>query len=158
MWYHRLINSNERRIARTILYRQMKSRNNWYTELKQYAEINNININEQHITKTTYEQFKTEVKTHIQLKIKNDINKIKKSMTKLRNVNPGKRQLYVEECSMQEVSQIMKIRLNMIRAHGNYGGGKCRKCGTQEETTSKIYLTLAMRFTLLPKINIGFHF
>ena len=32
----------------------------------------------------------------------------------------------------------MKVRLHMVGAKGNYGGGKCRRCLVEEETTEHI--------------------
>ena len=32
----------------------------------------------------------------------------------------------------------MKIRLHMVHAKANYGGGTCRSCGEEEETTEHV--------------------
>ena len=62
----------------------------------------------------------------------------KQSKTKMRTITPGKRQSYLEECTIEEASIIMRIRLHMVYAKANYGGGRCRKCGMEEETTEHI--------------------
>ena len=32
----------------------------------------------------------------------------------------------------------MKLRLHMVKAQANYGGGTCRKCNVMEETTEHV--------------------
>ena len=66
----------------------------------------------------------------------------KGTKTKLRWITPGKLQQYLKECSVREASQMMKVRLHMVNIKGNYGGGTCRKCGVEEETTEHVLLCL----------------
>ena len=78
------------------------------------------------------------VKKAICEKVKRDLKQAKACMKKLRWINPGKRQKYLDICSVKEASKIMRVRLNMVNAMGNYGGGKCRRCNIEEETTEHI--------------------
>ena len=71
-------------------------------------------------------------------RVKNDLVMEKGKKKKLRWVNPGKRQEYLNICSIKEAAQILKIRLHMVSAMGNYGGGKCRRCQVEDETTEHI--------------------
>ena len=138
MWYHRLMNSEENRKAKNILDELMNGTENWYTELEQYAKENQININEHYIKSQSYNQYKNHVKETIQLKLIRELQIAKETHTKLRSINPGKRQEYIEQCSIHEASSIMKIRLHMVHARANYGGGMCRSCGKEEETTEHV--------------------
>ena len=139
MWYHTLINSDENRMAKKKLLEQMKeNQDNWYTELRDYAAQNNININKQHIQSTSYQVYKLHVKEKIRRRVKEELTNEKHIKTKLRHIHPGKQQDYFKECTIEEACMIMKIRLHMITARGNYGGGTCRDCNKCEETTEHV--------------------
>ena len=72
-------------------------------------------------------------------KTKQGAGKEKRTKTKLRWIKPGTTQNYVKkQCMITEASSIMKIRLHMVNAKANYGGGICRKCETKEETTEHV--------------------
>ena len=90
------------------------------------------------VREMSYRQYKCLVKNGIVNRVKKDLVVEKDTKRKLRWINPGKRQDYLNDCSIQEASLIMKIRLHMISAMGNYGGGKCRRCQVEEETTEHI--------------------
>ena len=138
MWYYRLIHAENSRISKQILLEQKRTTNNWYTELQQYAKKNKINITEQHLEKRSYNEYKNEVKKKIHEKVVNELGIERDDKTKMRNINPGKKQKYINECTTNEVSIILKIRLHMIGARANYGGGICRECNEEEETTEHV--------------------
>ena len=138
MWYHRLMNSGEERQARKKLREQMEDKDNWYSELKHYADTNGINIDQDHIMEVSYYQYKCHVKEKIRKKIVRKLSEEKKNKTKLRWISPGKVQEYTKQCSIREASSIMKVRLHMARVKANYGGGFCRKCEMVEETTEHV--------------------
>ena len=138
MWYHRLIHSDNSRIAKVKLLDQMEQQDGWYAELKEYADINNIVLDVNDVIDMSYETYKTHIQQQIQKKIHNDLWLEKEKKTKLRWINPGKRQQYINECSIAEASAFLKIRLHMRKVLANYGGGKCRRCGLQEETTEHV--------------------
>ena len=135
MFYYRLIKSDEGRVARIILMEQIEKHDAWYKEIHQYAKENNISLD---VNEQSYEQFKNHVKQKIYEKIKKELEQAKGSKTKLRFINPGKRQEYINQCSIKEASSIMKIRLHMVNAKANYGGGLCRKCELEQETTEHV--------------------
>ena len=114
---------------------QIKEHEAWYKEIHQYAEENDISLD---VNEITYEQYKDHVKQKIYAKIKKDLELAKVTKTKLRFINPGKRQEYVNHCSIKETSSIMRIRLHMVDARANYGGGICRKCEQEQETTEHV--------------------
>ena len=135
IFYYRLVKSDERRVARIILMEQIKEHEAWYKEIHQYAEENDISLK---VNEITYEQYKDHVKQKIYDKIKKDLELAKVTKTKLRFINPGKRQEYVNHCSIKETSSIMRIRLHMVDVRANYGGGICRKCEQEQETTEHV--------------------
>ena len=135
MWYHQLLNSDDRRHAKKVLEIQMTEDNNWYTELQQYANANDIETNKELMTKVSYSEYKQYVKQKIRAKVDQELKDAQKVKTKLRWIKPGKVQNYLQECSIVEATRIMKLRLHMGAVRANYGGGLCRKCGVVEETT-----------------------
>ena len=74
----------------------------------------------------------------IRKKVITQLENEKKTKTKMRSIMPGRKQTYIEECAIEEVSNIMRIRLHMVYAKANYGGGKCRRCEIEEETTEHV--------------------
>ena len=139
MWYHRLLNSGDERQAKMILLEQIQDDENWYTELKEYAEKCGINIEVDWVQRISYKQYKDMVKKGIEAKVVTQLNEEKTTKTKLRWINPGKRQSYVTSCSIRDATRIMKLRLHMVKAQANYGGGTCRKCNGMEETTEHVF-------------------
>ena len=138
MWFHRLMNSDDTRLAKLKLMDQIKQQDGWYSEVKEYAEKNAIVLDVSEVVAISYEKYKAHVKTQIQNKIHQDLWHKKTIKTKLRWINPGKRQQYIEECTIAEASAFLRIRLHMVKVLGNYGGGKCRRCGVEEESTEHV--------------------
>jgi hypothetical protein len=139
MWYHRLLHSEESRMARIKLKEQMhENDDNWYTELREYANQNGIDVDESNILSISYETYKAHVKEKIRQKVIKDLINEKDTKTKLRHIDPGKQQDYFDQCLIKEANMMMKIRLHMTCAKGNYGGGICRVCHEEEETTEHI--------------------
>ena len=104
-------------------------------ELYQYADQNDIDLD---VTELSYNQYKCHVKRKIREQREKKLETAKTKKTKLRHINPGVRQEYLEHCSIGEASAILKIRLHMVRLNANYGGGTCRKCGQEQETTEHV--------------------
>ena len=100
MWYHCLLNSGDERQAKMILLEQIQDDENWYTELKEYAEKCGINIEVDWVQRISYKQYKDMVKKGIEAKVVTQLNDEKTTKTKLRWINPGKRQSYVTSCSI----------------------------------------------------------
>ena len=121
-----------------MLIEDMDGTDNWYTEIQQYAMENEINIQIQFVMEISYQQYKKHVKDKIRMKINKELEEGKRSKTKLRWIRPGVDQEYLKKSSIQEAAEIMKFRLHMTKAKGNYGGGICRKCGEREETTEHV--------------------
>ena len=64
------------------------------------------------------------------------------SMKKLRFLkgeNGLRKRRYTSECPMWEVTEIMKVSLNMVKIDGNFGKhDQCKVCGVYEESTEHI--------------------
>ena len=116
----------------------MKDSDNWFTELEQYSTDCQINIDREYIRMQSYNQYKLHVKQKIRRKIDEQLEKGKRSKTKLRTITPGKKQQYLKNSTIQESCCIMKVRLHMVHALANFGGGKCRRCNVEEETTEHV--------------------
>ena len=142
MWYHRMMCSEDTRIAKKILLEQMTETKNWYTEVREYALDADININYAHVTAISYNEYKMEVKKQLKKKIIKEIKMAKKTMKKLRYINPENEQEYIKICTPKEVKMIMKIRLNMINVKCNYKkedvDNICRICKLDDKTTEHV--------------------
>ena len=95
-------------------------------------------MNQDVITEISYPMYKQHVLTAIKKKVVDQLKREKLTKTKLRWINPGKTQQYIEKCSLQEASEIIRLRLHMTKILANYGGGTCRKCLSHEETTEHV--------------------
>ena len=66
----------------------------------------------------------------------------KTKMKKLRFTNTEGKQNYLDQCKMEQVKKIMKMRLNMTELKGNYKGKYqdtvCPACEKEEETTEHV--------------------
>ena len=138
MWYHQLLNSEDERAAKKVLLEQMKENDNWYTELKEYADAYGICIEKEMVENVTYERYKNLVRQCIESKVVTQLKEEKETKTKMRWINPGKRQNYITSCSIRDAGSILKLRLHMVKVKANYGGGTCRKCDRAEETTEHV--------------------
>ena len=110
MWYHQLLNSDNERHAKKVLEVQMMGKDNWYTELQQYANTNDININREIVTTVTYDEYKQYIKQKIRVKVDKELTDAQKAKTKLRWIKPGRIQNYLKKCSIGEATRIMKMR------------------------------------------------
>jgi len=145
MWYHNLLNSKDKRLAKIILITQMKTINNyqnWYTEIRTIANVYKINISKEKVTNTSKDQWKKAIKKNINEYIKHRFSEKKGNMKKLRflsNDNEWKIQNYIKDINLTESRTIMLIRLNMIKVGANYGvKSLCPLCDKSEDTTEHL--------------------
>ena len=62
-----------------------------------------------------------------------------KKLRFLKGENGLRKRRYTSECPMWEVTEIMKVRLNMVKIDGNFGKhDQCKVCGVYEEFTEHI--------------------
>ena len=70
--------------------------------------------------------------------MENKIESIKK-LRFLKGENGLRNRRYTSECPMWEVTEIMKVRLKMVKIDGNFGKrDQCKVCGVYEESTEHI--------------------
>ena len=142
MFYHRLINSKDRK-AKDILDIQREANNNWYQELQEHGNENDIRIDELYVQNTSYETYKRHVKKQIKSTVMKRIAKKRETMKKLRYTNnEDAEEPYLKRSDVEETKWIMKLRLNMINTKENFKTNKedtkCRICGKEDETTDHI--------------------
>ena len=142
MFYHRLINSKDRK-AKDILDIQREANNNWYQELQEHGNENDIRIDEQYVKNTSYETYKRHVKKQIKSTVMKRIAKKRETMKKLRYTNnEDAEEPYLKRSDVEETKWIMKLRLNMINTKENFKTNKedtkCRICGKEDETTGHV--------------------
>ena len=138
---HNLMHSENNRVAKQVLLDQMNKRipNCWYDEIKEISHIYNIEL----------EKVKTTSKGEWKKTIKGAINKtVEKGKwrenTKSRFVKSCKREKYVDETNKDEMTGIMKLRLNMIDLRMNYKGKypentRCPVCKSSDDTTEHLF-------------------
>ena len=137
MWYYSLIQSEESRLARKVLFQQKQhpTTDNWYKVIEEIISMYNIEENEERIKKLKKAEWKKEVQTKITQKIYARFNEKKTDMKKLRFIEQDdkwKKKTYIRECRLDEIRDIMKMKLNMLDVADNYGKKTC--CNICKET------------------------
>ena len=125
MFFHHLIHSEERRIARKLVKSQMegqKLENTWYGGVEEWLVKLELEKNEEEIIKRRKSEWKKEVKEQLEKWVKKEKEEQKTKMKKLRFTNTEGKQNYLDQCKMEQVKKIMKMRLNMTELKGNYKG------------------------------------
>ena len=148
MYFHHLLHSDERRIARQIVINQMKGLGKgktWYQDgVRGWLTKFGLEKNEEEMLKISKSAWKKAVKEKIESTVKAELEKEAKTKTKLRFTTTFGRQDYTKECRMEEVKMIMKIRLNMVELKANFRGkykdNLCPACKQTEETTEHVIL------------------
>ena len=145
MFFHHLIHSEERRIARKLVKSQMegqKLENTWYGGVEEWLVKLELEKNEEEIIKRRKSEWKKEVKEQLEKWVKKEKEEQKTKMKKLRFTNTEGKQNYLDQCKMEQVKKIMKMRLNMTELKGNYKGKYqdtvCPACEKEEETTEHV--------------------
>ena len=114
--------------------------NCFYSEILKSAEkIEFKLLDARNVKKSTWkQQVKKKVKQKVQSIMDNKIKSMKK-LRFLRGEDGLSKKRFTSECPMWEVTEIMKVRLNMVKLDGNYGKHKqCKVCGGYEESTEYI--------------------
>ena len=146
MFFHHLLHSEERRIARRITINQMNaetmSQRNWYAGVKEWLERLKLASDEKEIMNIEKSTWKKEVKEKIGKVVSSKVEMKTAEMKKLRFVQNHKQQEYIKVCRMEKVKSIMKVRLNMVEVKANFKGKypdiKCTACKQEEETTEHV--------------------
>ena len=148
MYFHHLIHSDDRRIARKVVLNQMNGLGKgktWYQDgVKEWLVKLGMEKSEEDLLKITKSAWKKEIKEKIENIVRKELEDEARTKTKLRFTENFGRQEYLKECRMEEVKRIMKVRLNMVDLKANYKGmyedTLCPACKIAEETTEHVIL------------------
>ena len=145
MFFHHLIHSADRRVARQVVMNQMAGKGKgktWYAGVEEWLIKLELERSEERIIRYRKSEWKKRVKEQLGVWVKKEMEEQKSSMTKLRFTNTNGRQEYVEKCKMEQVKKVMKVRLNMTELKGNFKGKYentiCPACEAEEETTEHV--------------------
>ena len=96
--------------------------NCFYSEILKSAEkIEFKLLDDRQVKKSTWkQQVKKKVKRKVWSIMEDKIESMKK-LRFLKGENGLRKRRYTSECPMWEVTEIMKVRLNMVKLDGNYG-------------------------------------
>ena len=144
MFVHNLVNSDENRIAKTILIEQSKENKiNYYNEVKAVTDELGITMDIETLTKITKSEWKTLTKEKIKEKILLDTEKEVQSKTKMRFIKKNKlnAEEYITKLGVKEVSTIMRLKLNMVETKANFPKDDriCIMCKEREETSEHLF-------------------
>ena len=149
MFFHHLMHSDERRVARRIVRNQMNKEGeggtNWYSSVKEWLDKLELENEVEELMEITKSSWKKVVKEKLGQVVEEEIMQKCEEMTKLRfiSISSGhKTQEYVKTCKMEEVKSIMKMRLNMTKIRANFKGRendlRCVACKLEDETTEHV--------------------
>ena len=115
----------------------------WYGHgVKEWLIKLQMEKSESEILEIKKSAWKKELKEKIGIMVKHEIEAEASKMTKLRFTKNFERQEYLNQCRMEEVKKIMKMRLNMVELKANfkgkYGDTLCPACKMDEETTEHV--------------------
>ena len=145
MFAHNLINSDEKRIARTILIQQSQVRtSNYYNDIKKIAENLEIELDIADLQETKKSKWKQLLKDKIHKQVLHDIKEEVRTKTKMRFVSKQKFEAeeYIKKLTMKETATIMRLKLNMVETKANFPTGddrRCIMCGEDDETTEHLF-------------------
>ena len=143
MLYHALINSDEHRIARSIVMQQeiLQHEKCWYGNLKMEAETVGIELNREELEGLTKSTWKRTVKEKIRRTFEEQFEAKRKDMAKLRFLEISASKTYMKELFNEEARMALIIRLNMFESFThNYGHQKkCSLCEEDEDTTEHAF-------------------
>ena len=112
----------------------------WLADVRRIIKKNGIELDMEHSTKSAW---KKEVKSKIQENMVNEMREECSSMEKARTIKDETfgMKVYMQEMSLDEVSDAVKMRLHMVRLPCNYGkGGKqCPLCEKEGKIRTEHY-------------------
>ena len=111
MWYHALIHSEEKRVAKKILEQQIKEKkNNWAKQVMRWGSELELDMNMNRIKNINKAKWKREIKGKSAEKIEKIIKEEAENKTKLRFIKKEKfeEKEYMKTCQFKTCKQIMK--------------------------------------------------
>ena len=141
MLYHNIKNSDEERIIKQIVKVQEEEvrESTWTADVKRIMKKYGIEKD----VSCLKSEWKKDVKDKIHEKVEYDTQEKCKNMKKTRTVKDDELQMkaYLKETTMEESSDIMRMRLHMTKIPCNYGlcEHQCPLCGLQEKIQIEHY-------------------
>ena len=138
MVYHNIMNSDDERVAKSIIKEQERSkyRECWFGNMEEEAKEIGIEVNKEAVSGKLKSMWKKEVKGKIRAAFDNQALKKKEQGKKLRFLSIKGSDTYLKNLHNEDARLAMKIRLNMVDwIESNYGrNGVCPLCGEEDST------------------------
>ncbi len=139
MLYHNIMNSSDERISKQIVMQQRKHQHThgFYQEIRKSATALKVKLEDVIERRVKKSEWKRALKEQMKKVLNEKANAISGEMTKLRHIQGSdlEEKEYVKKCNMEDLTDILKLRLNMIKLDCNYGKkGNCKLCGGERET------------------------
>ena len=146
MWFHNLVHSDNRRMARRVLLKQIDHPEDetWVTQVKKWAREFDIDLKVDTVNKQKKPTFKKNIKEKINKALHNWLKEESNQKTKLRFLREEEytEKEYLKKCNFQKCKSIMRLRLNMLDVKANFKNGHeeimCTACRTHEDTTEHL--------------------
>ena len=140
MLYHNIMNSGNQRIAKQIIMQQNKDKreNGLQQEIHGSAKVLMIKDEWLDNYKMSKAEWKRMVNSGVQKKLDKELERMKKIMKKMRHIKKTrfKESAYVPKCSIRELSEVLRVKLNMTKLRCNYGKQEqCKFCSVAQEST-----------------------
>ena len=139
MLYHNIKNSDDQRIIKQIVEVQEEEvrETTWISDIRRIL----LKYEVENDVKCLKSTWKKKVKEKIHEKVEKDVQEKCRNMKKVRVIKNDKLELkeYLKKCTLQEASDIMRMRLHMSKIPSNYGVDRnnCPLCGALEKAKTK---------------------
>ena len=136
--------NGENGLRKRILLSQRKENDpsSWYGKAITEAQELGLNIN---FEATSKSQWKKQIKAAINRKMQKVVTEHQQKKKKMRYINKFEQKKYLTSHTQAEAKLLAKVKLNMLRAKGNYGlEGLCRFCQKDRETTQHLGICQAI--------------
>ena len=162
MFYHNIMNSVYKRVARKILAEPSKSnhKNTMISKVRKIAQ--EIGVKIKNVESVSKSKWKKPVKEKIGKSIEERTRQELINMTKARTIVEDKweRKKYLQECYSDKIKDVIKIRLHMWQVNCNYkrdnSDTKCSLCKKSEDFTEHVLeCEKAKKFTLSKENSEG---
>ena len=142
MLYHNIKNSEDERVIKQIVKVQEQEvrESTWLADVVRIKKKYGIEKDVQECLKSAW---KKDVKQKIQERVEEEIQEKCNNMKKTRTIkdDPLKMKQYLQDMTLSEASDILRMRLHMTKLPCNYGkdANQCPLCGHQGKVDTKHY-------------------
>ena len=143
MLFHNLMNSDDQRIAKSIVKEQAKSGHDlcWYGNLRKESEQIGLVLHEELVVGKIKSRWKKEVKEKIGADVERKMGMEKTERRKMRFLQKRGVDTYLQKIHNEEARMGIKIRLNMVEwIDDNLGQESvCPLCREEKDTTEHVF-------------------